>query len=396
MEETDRFFVCEFCRVRLYITSDGPFQYRLVPKNQKDNLIHIPYWRFKGTAFSVQGAQIHHRIIDTTRIAVPMDKLPFSMGARPQTQHLRFAAGDLSGKFIRQTIALPEVLAGMEHQLKELGVDVISQDSIEKAYVGDTVSIIYAPYTLAGNFWVDAIVEKYKYAMDFSAAEEFTSEQKTGYGWSPKFLPAMCPDCGWDLEGERDSCVFVCKNCTTAWESSAKGLNKVAVGALLSPDDNVTYLPFWKIRPKITGADLSSYADLVGFANLPKVIRPQFKSMPLFLWAPAFKIHPSVFLRLGGMFTISFSADIAYENLKMDSVYPVTLHRSEAAESLKIILTSLVVSKRKNYALLHDIQIAAQESELIFLPFVSEGNELIYKKQNIAIQKPALTYGRNF
>jgi hypothetical protein len=206
----------------------------------------------------------------------------------------------------------------------------------------------------------------------------------------------MCPECGWDLSGERESCVFVCGNCAIAWASSLAGFKKVALGVSLQQGDNVTYIPFWRIRPKITGVEITSYADLVRFANLPRVIQPQWESTPLVLWAPAFKIHPSVFLRLGGMLTTSFSGDVNNENLKLGSVYPVTLPQEEAVESLKIIFASLMVSKRKNYARLPDIHITAQESELILLPFVSRGNEFIYEKQNIAIQKVALAYGRNF
>jgi hypothetical protein len=206
----------------------------------------------------------------------------------------------------------------------------------------------------------------------------------------------MCPDCGWDLSGERESCAFVCKNCTSAWSSSVGGLKKVPLGASLAHSDNVTYVPFWRIRPQITGADVHTYADLVRFANLPKVVQPRWESEPLFFWVPAFKIVPNVFLRLGGMLTISPVEDIVYDKLPLKSVYPVTLSQEEAEQSMKIILASLVVSKRKNYARLPGIKFSSEEIQLILLPFVSKGNELIYEKQKIAIQKVAMTYGRNF
>jgi hypothetical protein len=394
LEETDRFFICGFCRVRLYITSRGPFQYCLAPKDKKDGLIYIPYWRFKGIVYTVRKAKIYHRILDTTRIAAPFNKLPFALGVRPQTQHLKFATGKMDGEFIQQSVPLSAILTNMENQISELGVDVASRDTFEKAYIGETVSIIYAPYRKTGDFLTDAIHTKYIHKLDQPLETPPISDKVDR--WSPKFLPAMCPECGWDLSGERESCVFVCGNCAIAWASSLAGFKKVALGVSLQQGDNVTYIPFWRIRPKITGVEITSYADLVRFANLPRVIQPQWESTPLVLWAPAFKIHPSVFLRLGGMLTTSFSGDVNNENLKLGSVYPVTLPQEEAVESLKIIFASLMVSKRKNYARLPDIHITAQESELILLPFVSRGNELIYEKQNIAIQKVALAYGRNF
>jgi hypothetical protein len=158
----------------------------------------------------------------------------------------------------------------------------------------------------------------------------------------------------------------------------------------------VTYIPFWKITPNITGITLSSYADLVRFANLPKVVQPKWETTPLVFWVPAFKIIPTVFLRLGGMLTISPAADITYENLKLKSMYPVTLPLEEAVEGQKMIFASLVVSKRKNYAKLPDIKISEKQSELIFLPFISRGSELIYEEHNLAIQNVALSHGRNF
>jgi hypothetical protein len=395
LEETDRFFVCGFCRVSLYITSIGPFQYYLPPREMTNWLVYVPYWRFKGTVFAIRGADIHHRILDTSRIAAAFPMLPFSLGVRPQTQHLKFAAGNLAGEFIRQSVDLSVVLAGMENQLKELGVDVVSDDTLEKAYIGETVSLIYTPFRKAGSMWLDAINEKYQYLMEDSP-EAISSDQQTARTWSPKFLSAMCPDCGWDLSGERESCAFVCRNCTTAWSSSIGGLKKMPLGASLGLSDNITYVPFWRIRPQITGADVHTYADLVRFANLPKVVQSRWESEPLFFWVPAFKIVPNVFLRLGGMLTISPVEDIIYDKLPLKTVYPVTLSQEEAEESLKIIFASLVVSKRKNYARLPDIHIKAEESELILLPFISRGNELIYEKKKIAIQKVAMTYGRNF
>lgn len=395
LEETDRFFVCGFCRTRLYITSAGPFQYYLSPKNKEGNLIYIPYWRFIGMVYAVQGANINHRILDTNRIAVPFNKLPFSMGVRPQTQHLKFAMGKMEGKFIKHTVSLSSVLSDTENQLAEMGVSVAAKDTIEKAYIGEMSSIIYAPYVQAGDFFVDAIQTKYKYLSDQSSEEIFADLQPAD-GWSPQFLPAMCPDCGWDLNGESESCVFICGNCSTAWASSHAGLKKIALGAALKQGENIVHIPFWRIKPAVSGVAMDSYADLVRFANLPKVVQPQWEATPLFFWAPAFKIHPSVFLRLGGMLTISTPEDISYDNIKLKSVYPVTLPLEEGVESLKIIFASLIVTKRKNYARLPDIKISAQESELIFLPFVSRGSELIYETHNLAIQKVALRYGRNF
>ncbi len=395
LEETDRFFTCRFCRVNLYITSDGPFQYVLSPKDPKDGLTYIPYWRLMGMVFTIRDTYIHHRILDTNRIAIPFTKLPFSLGVRPQTQRLRFSMGKLSGKLIKPVITLASVLSNTENQLAELRVNVAAQDAIEKFYIGETAGIIYAPYIHTNRIMLDAIQPKYKFVMDETATDLLESFQ-TAEKWSPKVLPAMCPDCGWDLHGEGESVAFVCENCSTAWTSSPAGLKKIKLSASYPQGDDIVHIPFWRIRPVISGAAVSSYADLVRFANLPKVVLSQWESMPLYIWTPAFKIHPNFFLRLGGMLTISPPQDLCHENIRLKTTYPATLPLQEALESLKIIFASLVMTKRKNYARMPDIHIAQDESELVFLPFISKGNELIYQKQRIAIQKVAMKYGRKF
>ncbi len=401
LEETDRFFACDYCRARLHITSKGPFQYCLVPKKNDDNLLYIPYWRFKGTAFAITEIKIHHRLMDHTRIASSISELPYSLGFRPQTQPLSFATRKVEGQFVPPSLPLAEVLLSMEKQLAGMGVQATAQDTLEKKYIGETTSIIYAPFKMDGRTLHDAITPKKSYLLKQSLDERSQIDERSltdgkAGTWHPEFFPALCPHCGWDLNGKRDSCVFVCENCERAWEPSHDGLNEVSMGAVLKHSGDATYIPFWKIRPHITGIQLDTYADLVRMANLPKVVQKQWETVPLEFWIPAFKIRPDVFLRMGGMLTISGPENIVYKNFRRPLIYPITLPLAEAVESLKLILASLVVTKRKNYAKLPGIDISPRKSTLILLPFVSRGNEFIYEEHNMAIQKIALTYGRNF
>src|SRR3989339_2060059 len=32
-----------------------------------------------------------------------------------------------------------------------------------------------------------------------------------------RFVPTLCPHCGWDMEGQKDSLVLICRNCDSAW-----------------------------------------------------------------------------------------------------------------------------------------------------------------------------------
>ncbi len=395
LEETDRFFSCDYCRARLHITSNGPFQYCLVPKNAGTDLLYFPYWRFKGTAYAITGIKIHHRLMDHTRSASSVSELPYSLGFRPQTQPLSFATRKVEGRFITPSLAFSKILLSMEKQLAGMGVQATAQDTLEKKYIGETASIIYAPFKRDGQKLIDAITQKKSYLIKKPLDDESLIAGKADT-WRPEFFPALCPQCGWDLNGERDSCVFVCENCERAWEPIHDGLNEVSMGAVLKHSGDATYIPFWKIRPRITGIQLDTYADLVRLANLPKVVQKKWETLPLEFWVPAFKIRPDIFLRMGGMLTISAPENIVYENWKKPSIYPITLPLVDAVESLKIIFASLVVTKRKNYAKLPGIDISPLKSTLILLPFISRGNEFIYEEHNMAIQKIALRYGRNF
>ncbi len=395
LEETDRFFTCDYCRVRLHITSEGPFRYRLSPKQDLSELFHVPYWRFKGTAFAVAGTKIQHCLLDHTRIALSLRTLPFSLGVRPQALPLRFAAGDVSGGFTNPVLPLADVISGMEKQFEGLGVEAFSSDSPVKAYVGETASIIYAPFQIKGQTLQDAITPGRSYPMPPSL-EELILSRNGDKSWSPQFLPALCPYCGWDLNGERDSCVFICNNCGRAWTPAPDGFKPVRLGAVPALNADATYIPFWRIKPVAHGIQLESYADLVRTANLPRVVQPQWESSPLAFWMPAFKITPQFFLRLGGLFTISPPEPIVYDDVKPRTLYPVTLPLVEAAKGLKLFFASLTVTKRHVVERLPHITIAPAESELILIPFVCRGNEFIYREHHVAIQKAALSHGRNF
>jgi len=53
LDETDRLFLCEYCRVKSYLITKDYFRYTLpskAPENKK--LLYFPYWRFKGMLFS--------------------------------------------------------------------------------------------------------------------------------------------------------------------------------------------------------------------------------------------------------------------------------------------------------------------------------------------------------
>ena len=77
LEETDRLLICSYCHVKLYLWTPGQFCYCLPAlKASSENLIFIPYWRFKGVAYSVIPFEVRHRILDATLLAYSHRVLP--------------------------------------------------------------------------------------------------------------------------------------------------------------------------------------------------------------------------------------------------------------------------------------------------------------------------------
>ncbi len=137
-------------------------------------------------------------------------------------------------------------------------------------------------------------------------------------------------------------------------------------------------------------------ADLIRYANLPKAVQDRWETQEMVFWTPAFKVRPRLFLLLAGMLTISPPDNIARDRLRFSPVYPVTLPLSEAEESLKTVLVSLMISKRHLFDELGDITIRAEESELIFLPFTPREMNLSMKVRILRFQKRSCPKGKIF
>ena len=399
LEETDRFFACGYCRVRLYITARGPFHYRLTPRSGGDALLHVPYWRFKGVSYTLRNARVDHRILDMTRIAIPDQGLPYSLGVRPQAVPVTFVGADTPGSFLEPATPLESVLEGIDRQLtheamRADGTRATNRAAnIERAYIGETASVVFLPVLPKGEKLLDGVNSGVHYragpapGMSRVAAGDLAD-------WSPRFLPAVCPACGWDLDGRRESCVFACGNCQRAWMTAEQDLTEVKLGAVHRKHASSYCVPFWRIRPSVTGETLATYADLIRYANLPKAAVDRWESSPMDFWTPAFKVRPQLFLLLAGLLTVSPPEEIARDRLRLSPSYAASLPLREAEQSLKTVLASLVAGRPAVFERLREVTIRAQDSELVFLPFTPRGSELVCEGRNIAVPKAALTHGK--
>ena len=77
LDETDRLLACPFCRTRLYLVPEDHFHYHIPPAAGADGeLFYIPYWRLRGSLFSVTASEVTHRFVDTNTLAVNFPGLP--------------------------------------------------------------------------------------------------------------------------------------------------------------------------------------------------------------------------------------------------------------------------------------------------------------------------------
>lgn len=381
LEETDRLFLCPFCKVKLYITAADYLRYCLASSSEieKTELIYAPYWRFKGIAYHFDALQVRDMLVDATALAFRSVFMPATLGLRPQAMRLKFVAPGVEGSFVKRGIPIE---------------DAFGFASSGMTFIGEMTSLIYSPVYVKDRKICDAFTGKSMTALTENGYDAFniTFEESL---WQIKYLATLCPDCGWNLEGERDSCALFCRNCNSAWQTSGRGFERLDFASVCVDRENTFYLPFWQIRAKIDGMELSTYADLVKLANLPKAIKNEWYSKDLFFWTPAFKVRPDLFLRISRSVTISETQGNMEEHIPKGFLYPVTLPASEAGEAIKLIVADTAINKKTVFPLLKELRVAVEKCLLVFLPFSQLRDELQNTLMHLTVNKNAIKFGRN-
>ena len=390
LKETDRLFSCEFCRVNSYLLQDGFFRYMLpnaAPKTK--DLVFFPYWRFKGMLFSCVDSGIEHKFIDVSHQAVESRYFPNSLGLRSQALKLNFVTPEISGYFLKPTFSFKKVMDIFQHRFNKSLPNPVFQQS----HVGDTVSLIYSPFYKEEKIY-DAVLNK---AVTTVPPDDFETASLPGGrpNWRTQFIPTLCPGCGWDLEGRRDALVLNCKNCSSIWRPTKNGFKQLKFSIMQTKDENVIYLPFWRIKADVNGITLNSYADLVRIANLPKAIQRNWEDKEFRFWSPAFKVRPRVFIRLGRSITLSQPMEKMQRELPDARIYPVTLPMKEAVESLIINLASFMKPQEDLFPLLKDITINPKRYNLVLIPFVEHHHEFIQPELYLTLNKNQLSLASN-
>lgn len=390
MRETDRLFFCEFCRVKSYLVAKGAFRYTL-PDNAPTGkrLLFFPYWRFKGMYFSTHLTGIDHRVIDFTQQAKASPLFPISLGLRSQALKLRFVTPRPETHFIKPGLTVEEVFAQVDRRLSAS----FPNPSVMQTHIGETLSLIYAPFYLEDRLY-DAVLNK---PVSKVMPPDFEPASLPGGGarWHIRFIPTLCPKCGWDMKGERDSLVLHCRNCSSTWRPEReqfKQINAAHVPGAVGED--AIYLPFWRVKADTRGLDLRSYADLVRVANLPRVVQKGWEDTIFHFWVPAFKIRPRLFLRIIQHVTLAQPRKKLLLKMPESNLHPVTMPVREALESLKMSLVMIAKPKTDLVDRLSEIEITPKSALLVYLPFTQSQHEFIQADCQLAINKNALAFGK--
>ncbi len=391
MEETDRLFACKFCRVTSYLEANDVFHYMLPSKApQSKELLYFPYWRFKGMLFSCAGNGVEQKFIDVSHQALASHHFPVSLGLRSQALKLKFITPDTEGRFIKPT----QTLARIEEKFDTRFGKTLPKPVLHYAHIGETISLIYAPYYLENGLH-DGVLNR-RIASAGVTDDDVDQLPTENPHWRIHFMATLCPNCGWDLAGERDSLVLLCNNCTSAWYPVGKRLKQIKFGTHPTEDANAIYLPFWRIRAEIEGLTLQTYADLVKVANIPRVVQPGWEKIAFRFWVPAFKVRPKIFMQLAKHMTLAQLQTQIVAQLPEYRHYRINLPVTEANQSLKVNLASFFRPKNRLVEILPGVRITAQSFVLVYVPFTQKHHQYIQPDLQYAINKNILALSEHF
>jgi hypothetical protein len=350
-----------------------------------EKLVFFPYWRYRGIRFNCIENEIEHQFVDVTHQAIDSPFFPASMGLRAQAMRLSFVSPQPSGQFLAPALSVQDVLKRQEQRFKS---EMVGRNVYHQSHVGEVLSLIYSPFYI-GTQVVDAVLNR---PVSDTLPESFLDTRAVldPSERQMRFLSAICPACGWNLSGERNAIVLTCTNCNSAWQPAGGTLKQVPIGFLADEDADL-FLPFWRITADISGIPLSSYADLVHLANLPRVVQKGWDQMPFYFWSLAFRLSPKVFLSLSIRMNLTQPQEKPVPGNPRGTLYPATLSVTEAVDTLKTSLAGMMKPTDTGFPRLPQIHIKPLRFALVYVPFRSGHHEWLHPKFSIAINKNMLS-----
>jgi DNA-directed RNA polymerase subunit RPC12/RpoP len=390
LDETDHLISCPFCGVKNILFSKDYLRYVLPDKAKDKQLIFAPYLRFKGVVYSCNNTAVDHRIVDITHLGLDFKGIQKSLGVRPQAMKMKFVKPDMVGTFLKFSLKAADIIAAAAKLSSGQSKDVI----LHRAFIGETMSIIYLPLYMDGNKLFDAILNR-QIAFLPNGLKDMEPLAMKNPGWGPKFAAALCPRCGWKLEGEHDSVVLLCRNCHTSWEIEVGGLKSVDVALAEESDGGCLYIPFWKIAANVNGVDIKTFSDFMRITNQPFIVNEDRGNKEMNFFSPAFKIRPNIFMNLARQLTIlQMDFSTGKDNLADKPVSPVTLPKTEAIQALKVILAGAAVNRKNIFPFLPQISFEIKGVTLAYIPFTDVPGDMIHEDTGICINRPSMDFGR--
>ena len=401
LDETDRLFTCEYCRVKSYLIQNGYPRYVFSFPSVKDReIIFFPFWRFKGMYFSCVSNRIDYKFVDISSRAVNLNFFPASVGLRSQALKLKFVSDEIKGIFLKPDIPFQKIINEHEKKIPNLKEKHPKKNnSFYNAYIGETISLIYSPFYINKKLY-DAVLNKplpsnlpNNFDINKFPAEKILRQVQ--------FIPAVCPGCGWDITGQKDSLILICKNCNSVWKPDKNGLKQINFSFLPAKENSIYYMPFWRIKAEISGIDLNTHAALLKTANPAHAHSSgqDPEETGFYFWSPAFKVRPKIFIRIARSITIAQPTLELKEKFHVKlpdfDIHPVNLPVKEAVESLKINLAGFMKPAKKLFPHLPSISIKPKSFLLVYVPFNTGHHEFIQPEFNMAINKNMLIMAKN-
>jgi len=390
LDEADRLLTCGHCRVRLYLAAGRVAKYFLPPHaslGMKD-LFFVPYWHLRGAHYRVLFSGTESTFLDTSCRASSAPVLPVTLGVRAQAMAMRIAAEGVEGSFVRPTLPYGGMLSRTEGTVRAFSDAHGGAGAYLTSFVGEAVSLIYAPVLPESKGLVDAVLNRPFPGTKSVSPEDLGPLEDTG-SWTVSFLPAICPECGWDMPGERQSQVLLCTNCDRAWQVEGGRFVPLSFGSIEGGGGEV--LPFWRVEVGIDGVKLDSYADLAALANLPRAVRDEWHRRRPAFWIPAFRSRPRLFLRLARQLTVfAPGEETLAPRVPPGKIHPVTVGYEAALESVRLTLAELAVPRKNVLPLLEGVKVKLLDRRLVYLPFTARGGDLMQEELGLSMRRNAL------
>lgn len=397
LAEETRLLRCPYCDVYNYRIEQSAPRYllpaQLPPLYPPEDVVFIPYLRFKGTVFEVRPTGVDHRLLDTTRLGIKESALPVSLGLRPQAMRLLPLTAFRPGRYVRQAIAGEEAFDQVVAVAELLGRER-EGPLYHRALIGETLSRIYQPCYVHGGKVYDAVLQR-PLAEDDSWLTRHSDTAMPGEtGWEPRFISAHCPQCSEVLAGEGDSLVLHCHHCRTQWQEQGGALRALRWSTVGASSPHAAMLPFWKVSFTTEGTVLRDFCDFLRFTKQPLALHGQNQHQPLAFVIPAFKLNPKSFLQLASQLTFGQWRLPAASDTFPENAYPVNFPAKEAVQAIKTVLAQTTMAKKMRLPLLAEMRVVSADCALIYLPFLSSGHDFVEEFTGATVHSAALRFGR--